>query len=97
MALNAAVGLCGEDHTKAAFSLKANATSLNRHGAAIQVERELPVGIMLQVRNKRGTKLSARVVTQVSAVQGNHIYGIEFVEDSELSRTFWGISFPVNA
>jgi hypothetical protein len=97
MALNAAVGLSGEDHTKTHFSLNANATSLNRYGAAIQVPRELPLGIMLEVRNKRGTKLSARVVTQVSAAQGKHIYGIEFVEDSDRSRTFWGISFPVNA
>ena len=97
MALNAAVGLTGEDHTKTSFSMTANATNLNRHGAAIHVPRELPVGMMLQVRNKSGKKLSARVVTQVSAVQGKHIYGIEFVEDSELSRNFWGISFPSNA
>jgi hypothetical protein len=97
MALKAAVGLTGEDHSKAYFSLTANATSLNRHGAAIQVARELPIGMMVQVRNNRGTKLSARVVTQVSTVPGKHIYGIEFVEDSDLSRTFWGINFPSNA
>ena len=97
MALTAAVGLTGEDHTKTYFSFTANATSLNRHGAAIQVPRELPIGMMVQVRNKRGTKLSARVVTQVSAAQGKHIYGIEFVEDSDLSRTFWGINFPTDA
>jgi hypothetical protein len=97
MALNAAVGLTGEDHTKNHFSLNAKATSLNRHGAAIQVTRELQVGIMLEVRNNRGTKLSARVVTQVSTVEGKHIYGIEFVEDSDRSRTFWGINFPADA
>ena len=97
MALNTAVGLTGEDQTKTYFSLTANATSLNRHGAAIQVPRELPLGIMLEVRNKRGTKLSARVVTQVSAVQGKHVYGIEFVEDSDRSRNFWGINFPTDA
>jgi hypothetical protein len=97
MALNAAVGLTGEDHSKSSFSLTANATSLNRHGAAIQVARELPIGMMLVLRNKRGTKISARVVTQVSAVQGKQIYGVEFVEDSDLSRNFWGITFPTNA
>ena len=97
MALNAPVGLTGEDQTKTHFSLTANATGLNRHGAAIQVSRELPVGIMLEVRNKSGMKLSARVVTQVSAAQGKHIYGIEFVEDSDRSRSFWGINFPANA
>jgi len=97
MALNAAVGLTGEDHSKTHFSLNAKATGLNRHGAAIQVTRELPLGIMLEVRNKRGTKLSARVVTQVSAVEGKLIYGIEFAEDNDRSRTFWGISFPADA
>ena len=97
MALNAPVSLTGEDGAKASFSLTAKATGLNRHGAAVQVGRELMVGTTVVVRNNRGTKIPARVVTQVSAVQGTHTYGIEFAEDTEQSRNFWGINFPSNA
>jgi len=46
------------------------------------------------VQNKRGAKLSARVVTQVSAVRGLHTYGIEFVDQDDRSKIFWGITFP---
>src|SRR6478672_1389303 len=35
MALNAAVGLSGQDRQKNAFNLPARATNLNRHGAAL--------------------------------------------------------------
>lgn len=97
IALNAAVGLTAEDPAKALFTLTANATNLNRHGAALQVTRELLVGTTVLVQNKRGTRLSARIVMQVSAMQGKHTYGIEFVEDSDKSQTFWGITFPANA
>jgi hypothetical protein len=97
MALNAPVGLTGEDQTKASFSMTANATNLNRHGAAVQVGKELSIGTMVEVRNKRGTKLSARVVTQVSAAQGKLTYGIEFTEDTDQTRNFWGINFPSGA
>jgi len=55
------------------------------------------VGTTILVQNKRGARLSARIVAQVSAMQGKHTYGIEFVEDNDKSRTFWGITFPANA
>ena len=97
IALNAAVGLTAEDQAKASFSLTANATNLNRHGAALQVARELLVGTTVLVQNKRGMRVSARIVAQVSAMQGQHTYGIEFVEDNDKSRNFWGITFPANA
>ena len=97
IALNAPVGLTAEDGAKALFTLTANATNLNRHGAALQVTRELLVGTTVLVQNKRGTRLSARIVAQVSAMQGKHTYGIEFVEDTDKSQTFWGITFPANA
>lgn len=76
--------------------MPARATSLNRHGAAVQLNRELLVGSVVVVRNKRGTQVSARVVAQVSALQGVHTYGIEFVEQDDISRDFWGITFPSN-
>jgi len=49
------------------------------------------------VRNKRGTQISARIVAQISTVQGgSHSYGIEFVEeDTNKLSSFWGIVFPV--
>lgn len=97
IALNAPVGLTAEDRAKALFTLTANATNLNRHGAAVQVTRELVVGTTILVQNKRGARLSARIVAQVSAMSGKHTYGIEFVEDNDRSQTFWGISFPASA
>lgn len=97
IALNAPVGLTTEDAAKAAFTLNAIATNLNRHGAALQVGQELLVGTTVLVQNKRGTRLSARIVAQVGAIQGKLTYGIEFVEDNDRSRTFWGITFPANA
>ncbi len=97
IALNAPVGLTGEDRAKASFTLTANATNLNRHGAAVQVTRELLVGTTVLVQNKRGARLSARIVAQVNPIQGKLTYGIEFVEDNDKSRNFWGITFPANA
>jgi len=95
MALSAAVGLSGEDAQKAAFSIKAKAISLNRHGAAVQLNRELPVGSTIMVRNQRGTEVSARVVNQAPTVGGLPTFGIEFLEKDERSGQFWGISFPI--
>jgi hypothetical protein len=96
MALHASVGLSGEDRQKAAFTMTAKATNLNRHGAAVQLNRELLVGTVLTVKNQRGTQVAARVVAQLAALQGVLTYGIEFVEQDEASRNFWGISFPSN-
>ena len=95
MALKAPVGLSGHDHQKCPFTLPAHATNLNRYGAAVHVNRELPIGSTVMVRNQYGTQLSARVVTQISVVKaGTRTYGIEFVEQDERSSNFWGISFP---
>ncbi len=95
MTLKAPVGLSGHDHQKCPFTMPAHATNLNRYGAAVQINRELLVGSTVLVRNKYGTELSARVVTQISAVAaGTRIYGIEFVQQDEQSKDFWGITFP---
>jgi hypothetical protein len=94
MALTAPVGLSGEDRQKCPFTMPAKATNLNRHGAAIQLHRELQVGSTVVVRNKSGTEVSARVVAQLAAIQGVTTYGIEFLEKDDKAKNFWGITFP---
>ena len=94
MALNAPIGLSGEDRQKCSFTMPAKATTLNRHGAAIQLNRELLVGSTVVVRNKSGTQVSARVVSQLAALQGVPTYAIEVAEQDDKVTTFWGISFP---
>ena len=96
IALTVAVTLFGEDRQKCAFTIPAFATNLNKHGAAIQLKRDLPIGTAIRVQNNRGTQTSGRVVAQVSAVQGINTYGIEFLEDDKV-KNFWGISFPSSA
>jgi hypothetical protein len=97
MSLNAAMVLSGEDRQKASFTMPAKATNLNRHGAAVQLNRELVIGSVILVKNKQGAQISARVVAQLAALQGVPTYGIEFVEQDDASRDFWGITFPSNA
>ena len=94
IALNAAIGLSGEDRQKCSFSMPAKATNLNKHGAAIQLNRELLVGSTVVVRNKSGTQVSARVVAQLVALHGVPTYAIEFAEQDDRVKTFWGITFP---
>ncbi len=96
MALNAPIRLAGQDREKCTFTMPARATNLNRHGAAIQLNRELLVGATVVVKNSRGTQASTRVVAQVSVVQGLFTYGVEFLED-ETVKDFWGITFPSQA
>ena len=96
MALNASVGLSGEDRQKSAFSIPVKATNLNRHGAAVQLNRELPVGTVVKLRNQRGAEISARVVALLAARQGTSTYGLEFVEQDDRAQSFWGISFPTS-
>lgn len=94
MQLHASVGLSGEDRQKASFTMNAKATNLNRHGAAVQLPRELHVGSTVTLQNKRGLQVSARIVSQISAVGGQRTYGVEFLEQDERTLQFWGISFP---
>lgn len=95
VALNASVVLSGEDRLKCAFTIPARATKLNRHGAAVQLNRELAVGSVVLVQNKRGVQTSARVAAQLAVTrQGVSTYGIEFVEKDDSAKCFWGITFP---
>ena len=94
MALHSPVGLSGQDRQKSSFTMKARATNLNRHGAAVQLQRELVVGSVVVLRNNRGTEVSARIVAQVAAREGVPTYAIEFVEQNDAAESFWGIAFP---
>ena len=94
MALNASIGLSGEDRRKIAFTTSAKATALNLHGAVIRLDRELTVGSTVLVRNQCGTQVRARIVPQLAAFQGLASYAIEFVEADEKAQNFWGIAFP---
>lgn len=96
MLLHAPIALSGEDRQKAAFTTPAKAIGLNRHGAAIQLNRDLVVGSVVVIRNKQGVEVSARVVAQLTAMQGVSTYGVEFVEQNDIAINFWGISFPPN-
>ena len=97
MALNASVGLSGEDRLKVTFTMPAKATNLNRHGAIVQLSRDLQVGTVVTLKNQRGAEVSARIVSVIAAVQGVSTYGVEFVEHDDKAQQFWGISFPKNA
>jgi hypothetical protein len=99
MALQAPVSLSGQDRQRCPFNMMpARATNLNRHGAAVALQRELLVGSTVAVKNQRGNMVTARVVAQLAAIQGLPTYAIEFLEKTEQARNFWGISFPsVNA
>lgn len=94
MALNASIGMSGEDRQKAAFTMNAKAGNLNRHGAAVQLNRELLVGSTVVVQNARGTRVSARIVAKLAALHGVPTYAIEFIDQDENARDFWGITFP---
>jgi hypothetical protein len=94
MSLNAAVGVSGEDRSKFTFTLQGKALNLNQHGAALQLHRELAVGSTVVIKHPRGTQAAARVVSQISAIEGLCTYGVEFVEHDEKAKNFWGISFP---
>ena len=97
MGLSASVGLSGEDRLKCSFTMPARATNLNKHGAAVQLTRDLPVGSVVQLRNKNGSQVSARIVVLLKASPGVSTYAIEFVEQDGSATNFWGISFPSNA
>ncbi len=94
MSLSASVGLSGEDRQKCSFTMPARATNLNKHGAAVQITRDLMVGSVVQVRNKNGGQASARIVALLAASNGASTHAIEFVEQDGGATNFWGITFP---
>lgn len=94
VAVKTPIGLSGEDALKCAFTMPSKASNLNRHGATIQSTRQLAIGSTIVLHNKRGSQITARVVAQVSSLDGVRSYGIEFLEPDDPVQSFWGISFP---
>lgn len=96
IALNTSIVLSGQDRHKCSFTMPATATNLNRHGASIQLPRELLVGSTLTVRNARGTQVAARVVSQLAGSQGVSVYAIEFVEQNDAANKLLGNYFSAD-
>ena len=82
---------------KSSFAMQARATGLNKHGAAVQLTRELQMGSVVILKHPSGAQISARVVALLTASQGVSTYGVEFLEQDESAQKFWGITFPSNA
>jgi len=91
IALLIPINVTGCDLEKCAFSEAATATNLNLHGAAIHLNRQLVVGSVIAVSNRCGIESPARIVSQVGVVEGEFIYGIEFVQARQ--PNFLGVSF----
>src|SRR5437763_14470097 len=96
MSLNASVGLSGEDRLKVGFTMPARAINLNKHGAAVQLCRDIAVGSGVRLRNKNRSEVSARIVALLKSSQGVSTYVGEFVEQDGGRTNFWALSFPSN-
>jgi hypothetical protein len=96
IALTVPIQVSGEDVEKSFFTLTASASSLNRNGAALHLNRDLSVGSVLVLKNSRGTRTSVRVAAQVLTRDGSYMYGVEFTDQADRPGDFWGIAFPVS-
>jgi hypothetical protein len=81
---------------RCSFTLATTATNLNRNGAALHLNRDLSLGSVVVVQNSRGARTSARVVAQVVTGDGVYMYGVEFLDQAENVKDFWGIAFPLS-
>jgi hypothetical protein len=92
MALIVLVEISGKDVARSSFSVNTTATNLNRNGATLHLNRDLSLDSVLVIKNSRGARTSARVVSQTTAADA-YAYGLEFLE-AENAKNFWGINFP---
>jgi len=93
VALSAPVKVSGKDVEKSSFTLTTTATNLNRNGAMLQLNRDLPVDSIVVITNGRGARTSARVVAQTST--GDiYAYGMEFLEADNV-KDFWASFSPL--
>jgi hypothetical protein len=93
IALTVSLEVSGHDVERSSFTLTTTATGLNRNGAALHLNRDLSLGSVVIVQNSRGTRTSARVVAQVVTGDGVYMYGVEFLDQAESVKDFWGIAF----
>jgi PilZ domain-containing protein len=95
MTLTVPVEVSGKDVENSSFSVATTATNLDRNGATLHLNRDLPVNSLLVVKNSRGTRTSARVIAQTRLAETKFAYGAEFLEDNN-AQDFWGINFPIS-
>lgn len=87
------VEVSGRDASGDSFRFTTTATNLNRNGATLHVNRDLPIDSEIVLQNSRGARTAARIVARVNIVQDLCSYGVEFV-GADGVQDFWGISFP---
>jgi hypothetical protein len=64
---------------------------------SIPLEKLLRAPLLQMLYSIRsGTLVSACIVAQLGALQGVPTYAIEFVEQDNKAKDFWGITFPSN-
>ena len=97
IALIVPLEVSGKDIQRSSFTITTTATSLNRNGATLHLNRDLPVDSVVVVRNSRGNRASARVVVQLITGDGLYNYGMEFLGEANSVKDFWGIGFPLSS
>ena len=73
MALHPAIDVSGEVSPESRFYNNRQGQeleSLNRYGAAVQLNRELQAGSVVKKKNQRGIQFSRRIVAQLRALKG---------------------------
>lgn len=93
-ALTLGVGLAWTDSAGQRFSLQAKATNLNLHGSSVILDRELPLGLQITIRNGKGLFAEAHIVNFVKTNASKYLHGIEFLPPGKGIAGFWGIHFP---
>lgn len=96
IALTSPLQVSGKDVQKLPFTSTTTATNLNRNGAALHLSHDLSLGSELVVKNSRGTLISARVVARALSADDLYMYGVEFVDEDDNVKDFWGIAFPLS-
>ena len=82
------VEVSGRDGNEESFTFATTATNLNRNGATLHVNRDLPIDTVIVLKNSRGARTSARIVARVSIVQDLCSYGVEFL--GGMARSIFG-------
>jgi hypothetical protein len=93
IALTVPLEVSGKDAQRCSFILATTSTNLNRNGAMLHLNRDLLVGSVVVIQNRRGARTSARVVAQ-TITGDSYAYGVEFLEPDNM-QNFWGITFPL--
>ena len=96
IALTAPLEVSGQDVERSSFTTNTTATSLNRNGAALHLSHDLSLGSELVIKNNRGARISARVVARTVSRDDVYMYGVEFLDEADNVKDFWGIAFQLS-